>query len=286
MRLLDRLVQGITGGKRKSKGITAEIRVLDPVDGPVYAVGDVHGCLSLYREIEAQILRDADKFAGPPTIVLLGDIVDRGPQSAALIDHLLESLPGAARRLCLMGNHEAMMLDYLASPTGKADWLHMGGHETLASYGVSPDIATLERMSERKLLQTLAAHLPEHHVRFLQSLLPGLQVGSYLLAHAGADAAAPLTAQPRQALLWGDAGRGAPGGLTLVHGHFVTTRPERRSNSIGIDTGAYATGRLTVLRLVQGLSPAVLTTKEDIVFRELAFDESFQPHDHNLRKFT
>ena len=277
MRLLDRLVQRIKGGKPKSKGITAEIRVLDPIDGPVYAVGDVHGCLCLYREIEAQILRDADDFAGQPTIVLLGDVVDRGPQSAALIDHLLGAPPLAARRLCLMGNHEAMMLDYLAAPKANANWLHMGGHATLASYGMTCDIAALERMSERKLLQTLAAHLPGHHVRFLQNLLPGLQVGPYLLAHAGADAAAPLTAQPRQALLWGNAGRRAPGGLTLVHGHYVTARPERRPHSIGIDTGAYATGHLTALRLVQGDSPAVLTTKENLPFKDLAFDESFQP---------
>ncbi len=270
MSLFGRLVRGIAGGKRSGKGDTAEILVLDPFDGPVYVVGDVHGCLALYCEIEAQILRDAKGFDAPPTIVLLGDIVDRGPQSAALIDHLLGQPPGAARRLCLMGNHEAMMLDYLAAPGANADWLHLGGHETLASYGVSHDIATLERMSERKLQQTLAAHLPEPHVRFLRDLLPGIQVGPYLLAHAGADASTPLTAQPRQALLWGEAGLVAPGGLTLVHGHYVTVQPDVRPHSIGIDTGAYATGRLTALRLVQGQPPAVLTSKEDSLFKELA----------------
>ena len=276
MSLFNRLVRGIignTGSTRQGKGDTAEILVLDPFDGPVYAVGDVHGCLSLYREVEAQIMHDAKAFDGLSAIVLLGDIVDRGPQSAALIDHLLAPPPGAARRLCLMGNHEAMMLNYLAAPAANADWLHLGGYETLASYGVSSDIGALERMGERKLLQMLAAHLPEHHVRFLRGLLPGLQVGPYLLAHAGADAAAPLTAQPRQALFWGEAGRVAPGGLTLVHGHYVTAKPERHTRSIGIDTGAYATGRLTALRLVDDLPPAVMTIKEDILFRELAFYE-------------
>lgn len=273
MSLFSRLVRGIAGGKRSGKGVTAEIPELDPFDGPVYAVGDVHGCLALYCEIEAQILRDAAGFDAPPTIVLLGDIVDRGPQSAALIDHLLGQLPGAARRLCLMGNHEAMMLDYLAAPGANADWLHLGGHETLASYGLTPDIAMLERMSERKLLQSLAAYLPERHVRFLRELLPGLQVGQYLLAHAGADASAPLMAQPRQALFWGEAGLAAPIGLTLVHGHYVTSRPEHRLHRISIDTGAYATGRLTALRLVQGQPPAVMTIKEDILFRELAIHE-------------
>jgi serine/threonine protein phosphatase 1 len=257
------------GGGQQARGETAEILVLDPFDGPVYAVGDVHGCLALYREIEARILEDAAAFAGPVTIVLLGDIIDRGPQSADIIDHLLAPPPGGARLLCLMGNHEAMMLSYLAAPGTHAGWLHLGGHETLLSYGLDAGIDTLERMGERKLTQVLAAHLPEQHVRFLRRLLPGLQVGSYLLAHAGADAAAPLAAQPLRALLWGEAGLAAPAGLTLVHGHYVTSRPEARARSIGIDTGAYATGRLSALRLLPDKAPAVLTLKDDGQFRVL-----------------
>lgn len=273
MSALDRLIQRLAGGKREQKDVGVEVLVLDPQEGPVYAVGDVHGCLRLYREIETHILRDAEAFNGTPTIVLLGDFIDRGPQSAAVIDHLLGPPPVPARRLCLLGNHEAMMLDYLASPKGKTEWLNLGGHETLMSYGLMADLTTLHRMTERKLLQTLAAHLPERHTQFLRGLLPGLRVDTYLLAHAGSDATAPLTAQPREALVWGKAGLAAPEGLTLVHGHYVTPLPRRSAHSIGIDTGAYATGRLTALRLVPGQAPAAVSTIELGPFKELPTHE-------------
>lgn len=244
-----------------------------PFDGPVYAVGDVHGCLALYREIESKIKRDAAAFPAAPTIVLLGDMIDRGPQSAGLIDHLLAPAPGMPRWICLTGNHEAMMLDYLANPKANGDWLTTGGFETLISYGIMLDPGTHHRMTERKLRQMLAAHLPESHLRFLRGLHPALKVGPYLLAHAGADATAPLTAQPRQALVWGTAGRGAPGNLTLIHGHYVTATPDFRPRSIGVDTGAYATGRLTALRLAPGRSPAFLTTAGGAVFADLCRDD-------------
>lgn len=274
MSMLARLFRGLAKGRAQdSTGPTAEVLVLDPFDGPVYAVGDVHGCLSLYLELEASILRDAANFEGPPTILLLGDMVDRGPQSAAVIDHLLRPLPAPARRLCLMGNHESMMLAFLAAPRANARWLHFGGHETLASYGMTLDLNELDSMAERKLAQMLAAHVPEAHVSFLRALLPALQVGPYLLAHAGADAAAPLTAQPWQSLLWGSAGLVAPRGLTLIHGHFITPEPDCRTGSIGIDTGAYATGRLTALRLLNGQSPAIRTTNGGDLFNILAISE-------------
>lgn len=264
MTLLHRLFAGI----RREPRNTAAIAPLHPFTGPVYAVGDVHGCLSLFRQIETLIEKDADRFANPATLVLLGDMVDRGPQTAALIDHLLA--PSRIRRLCLMGNHEAMMLGYLAAPTAQANWLHLGGYQTLTSYGVTMDIGTLERMPERNLLHLIAAHVPDGHLRFLNGLLPGIRVGLYLLAHAGACAASPLAAQPRQALIWGNAGLTAPEGLTLVHGHHVQPRPAIRPLRIGIDTGAYATGHLTALRLLPDQPPALLTTSVDKVFKELA----------------
>ncbi|WFE76939.1 metallophosphoesterase [Roseinatronobacter sp. S2] len=249
---------------------SAEIPVLDLEDGPVYAVGDTHGSLSLYKELENSILRDAAKFSGVATIVLLGDMIDRGPQTAALIDHLLRPAPAPLRRVCLRGNHEAMMLAYLNTPTANANWLDFGGAETLASYGISMDPDALRRSPERKLRQLLAAHIPDSHLSFLRRTLPGLHVGTYLLAHAGADARAPLTAQPWQALLWGSEGLIAPNDLTLVHGHVITPDPEIGARSIGIDTGAYATGRLTSLRLIAGQSPAVLTLKDGSEFKKLS----------------
>lgn len=251
---------------RPAPGPGVAIPALDPFDGPVYAVGDVHGCLSLYRDIEAAILADSAQFDRPATIVLLGDMVDRGPESAQVIDHLMRPLAGPVTRLCLMGNHEEMMLRYLADPRADDSWLHFGGFETLASYGLGSE---LESMSPRRLQQALSAHLPETHLQFLRDLRPGIRVGSYLLAHAGADASAPLAAQPLRSLIWGAEGRVPPDDLTLVHGHFITDSPDCRPHSIGIDTGAYATGRLTALRLACNRPPAVMTVRQDSTFQDL-----------------
>lgn len=259
MSLIRRVAQGLFAMKSSKSADVAEVLDLDQFEGPVYAVGDVHGCHDLYVDIEAKILDNAKAFDAPATIILLGDVVDRGPQSAAMIDHLLRPLPGDTRRVCLMGNHEAMMLDFLAAPSTDADWLHLGGFETLASYGLTFDQRTLQRLPSRKLQQALAAHLPEQHIRFLRHLPLAIRAGPYLLAHAGASATAPLSAQPRQALLWGSEGRVPPAGLTLIHGHYVTHAPDVRKTSIGIDTGAYATGRLTALRLSHGQRPAALS---------------------------
>lgn len=243
--------------------------MLDPAEGPVYVVGDTHGSLSLYRQMEVLILQDSAIWPGTPTVVLLGDMVDKGSETAALLDHMLRPAPPPLRRVLLRGNHESMMLEYLDAPAKDQMWLDVGGAETLASYGLAMDMDKLRRSRDRTMRHILAAHIPDSHLTLLHGTLPGLLVGRYLLAHAGADADAPLSAQPWDALIWGRSGLIAPDDLTLVHGHYITPRPEIGARSIGIDTGAYATGRLTCLRLVTGKPPAILTTREDTGFREL-----------------
>jgi serine/threonine protein phosphatase 1 len=270
MNLLMRLRKTLGQSPKQASTDCAEIPVLDIEQGPVYCVGDTHGCLSLYQQLEALIVQDAVSHDGVATIILIGDMVDRGPQSAALLDHLLRPPPGGLRRVCLRGNHEAMMLDYLAMPVANPSWLDFGGIETLASYGIDLAPDELRRLPERKLRQILSAHIPDAHLGFLQQTLPGLQVGRYLLAHAGADAHASLSAQPWQALLWGSGGQVAPDNLTLVRGHYITESPLVQDNVIGIDTGAYATGRLTAVRLSHTQPPAFLTTKDMTAFGPLS----------------
>ncbi len=264
MTLLQRMLQHFS---RPPPPQTAQVATLHPFNGPVYAVGDVHGCLSLYSALERAILSDSKSLDRPPTIILLGDMIDRGAHSAQIIDHIMTPLPVPGRRLCLLGNHEAMMLRYLANPRDHGDWLDVGGAETLASYGLGINVKT---MGLRKLHHALSAHLPDHHLQFLRDLPPAIRVGSYLLAHAGADGTAPLAAQPLRALVWGSAGRAPPKGLTLVHGHFISDFVDCGPHSIGIDTGAYATGRLTALRLMDGSPPAVFTVPHDTAFHPLA----------------
>lgn len=275
MSILKRFFQGGLSAAVQNKGEVAEILVLDPSDGPVYVVGDVHGCLAAYRSLEALIFKDAQNFEGVATIVLLGDLVDRGPETAALLDHLMMRQKAGVRLLCLMGNHEEMMLQFAAAPKANIDWLGFGGYETLVSYGLTADLDDLLRMNERKLTQTFTAHVPDRHLQFLRSCLPGLQVGQYLLAHAGADPEETLVAQPLRALIWGSAGQTAPNGMTLIHGHYIVTTPTVSATSVAIDTGAYVTGRLTCLRLVQGQQMSVMTINEDNLFKELASDKKW-----------
>lgn len=270
MSILRRFFQGGWSAATQSKGEVAEILSLDPLDGPVYVVGDVHGCLHAYRSLEAVIFTDATDFEGVATIVLVGDLVDRGPETAALIDHLMMRQKEGVRLVCLLGNHEEMMLKFAAAPKANLDWLRFGGYETLVSYGLTTDLDDLLRMNERKLIQAFTAHVPDRHLKFLRSCLPGLQVGKYLLAHAGADADEGLAMQPIRALVWGSAGQTAPNGMTLIHGHYIVTTPKVSATNVAIDTGAYVTGRLTCLRLVPGQRMFAMTINEDNLFKELA----------------
>ena len=144
MSLLSHLRRALGKSGNTASAECVEIPVLDLSEGPVYAVGDAHGCLSLYRQLEAQILRDAAALPGTPTVVLLGDIVDKGPDTAALLDFLLRPAPPPLRRLCLRGNHESMMLAYLEKPAKNAQWLGFGGVETLLSYGLALDADALQ----------------------------------------------------------------------------------------------------------------------------------------------
>ncbi len=247
-----------------------DVPTLTPFDGPVYVIGDIHGCLAEYQEILSLIAQDAQQLSADATIVLLGDIVDRGAQTAALIDHLIAQRRKGVRLICLRGNHEEMMLSFLEHPKQHLDWLDFGGYETLASYGLFIDMSRLPRISARTLSQMIAAHIPEQHIRFLNKTVAAVRVGDFLLAHAGADIRSPLSHQSARALMWGDAGQKAPDGLTLVHGHYIVPDPSENLDCISIDTGAYLTGKLTCVRLMQGRRPAVATTKLSAQFTEFA----------------
>lgn len=240
---------------------TAALMPLPDVPGPIYAVGDVHGCCRLYRQIEDKILEHADSLNAEATVILLGDVVDRGDESAMMLDHLLARPPRGMRRFCLMGNHEELMLRFLADPASALSWLDFGGFETLASYGIGRDIEELRALSARRLSQAVAAVVPESHKTFLARLPLALGHGPYVFAHAGLDGSHPLDAQPRDALLWGRCAAPPPAGVTLVRGHFIHPQPLIEAQVIGIDTGAYATGRLTTVCLSPGLAPSFLTVE-------------------------
>ena len=228
----------------------------------VYAVGDVHGCLDQLRALEQLITTDGEAIAGEKLIVTLGDYVDRGPDSAGVIEHLMRPLPHDFERVLLGGNHEELMLNAIKG-LGDETWLEFGGVETIRSYGI--DVA-LYRSSRPKARQTmLQSHIPQDHLSFLEGLALSLQLGQTVFAHAGIKRNIPIAQQNPNDLVWIrreflDAS--PTDGLLVVHGHTPASEPELAPGRIGIDTCAFSTGRLTAVRLIEGATPDLFTTRD------------------------
>jgi serine/threonine protein phosphatase 1 len=228
----------------------------------VYAIGDVHGCLAQLRLLHEKILTDAASFAGTKLIVSLGDYVDRGTDSAGVLDFLMSGVPEGFSRICLAGNHEVMMLDHISEPRSADRWLSLGGVETLISYGVSPSRYLVATTKERTAI--LQSHIPSQHLKFLRSLPVVLSLPGVVLVHAGVKAGVPLKEQDENDLLWirdhDDTGQArAADSPLVVHGHTPAPEPSIIGNRVNIDTGAFATGILTAVRLRPGDKPFFLT---------------------------
>jgi serine/threonine protein phosphatase 1 len=223
----------------------------------LYAVGDVHGRADLLADILRQIETDAQASGSVErlTLVFLGDYVDRGPDSRAVVDRLLGGLPRGFDTHFLKGNHEAILLDFLADARRLEHWLVNGGEATIRSYGV--DTERLSRFSAlpEEWRASFAEALPEPHLGFFKSLDLSISFGDYLFVHAGVKPGVPIAAQQEADLIWI---RGPflnsvePFGKIVVHGHTPGNEPVMRPNRIGIDTGACFTNRLTALRLKDG----------------------------------
>lgn len=211
----------------------------------IYVIGDIHGRADLLRDLHGRI--DADWRARPAERrleVYLGDYVDRGPDSAAVIA-LLRERATQCRIMPLVGNHEAMLLHFLDGRVSDRDWLAFGGAATALSYGVNP-------VREPILSAALSRAVPLEDVKFLRALQPSFRYGPYFFAHAGVVPNRPLDRQAVDDLLWIRKPfldyQGSFGAI-VVHGHTPTDEPDFRQNRINLDTGAYATHRLTCLRI-------------------------------------
>ena len=220
----------------------------------LYAVGDVHGCDDLLAIVHGKIAADlAARPAVDHRIIHLGDYVDRGPDSAAVVERL-SRLHGAGERvLCLRGNHEEMLLGFLADPVkGGLTFLDNGGLPTLASYGIALDPGYLSRSDLIVLARAFAAGLPVRHREFLESLPYSSRFGDFFLCHAGIRPGVPLERQDPFDLTWireGFLDSNADFGVVVIHGHTPAPQPEVMANRINIDTGAVFSGRLTCLVL-------------------------------------
>jgi serine/threonine protein phosphatase 1 len=223
----------------------------------VYAVGDVHGRYDLLKALLGRVWGDcAQRAMGrTPVLILCGDFIDRGPQSAEVLDTLNWLARRTDIRLHLLkGNHEQAMLEFLQQPERSGKWLEFGGAETLMSYGVAaPARGGSGGEGLVRARDALLDQLPASHMLLLQRLQMMVTIGDYAFVHAGVRPGTPLANQAQSDLLWireGFVDFEGPHERYIVHGHsWVSEHPQLLSNRLGLDTGAYSTGVLTAVRL-------------------------------------
>ena len=234
--------------RRMSATVSSSRTFAGPKGKRLYAIGDVHGRLDLIDVLLGRIEDDiTDRPVETAAVVFLGDLIDRGPDSAGVVERLQNLRHFPAKTLFLLGNHEEFLLRALAGEPGVAhDWLGFGGDACAESYGIAP--STLQAMDEQRIAAVLRAAIPAAHVEFLETFGDTVAFGDYLLVHAGIRPGVPIEQQQPRDLRWirqpflSDA---QDHGCMVIHGHTTSDGVDQRLNRIGIDTGAYRTGILT-----------------------------------------
>lgn len=230
-----------------------------------YAIGDVHGQLGALAAAHARVALDRALTgdAGAP-VVHVGDLVDRGPESAEVIEYLLMGLAAGEPWVTLRGNHDAMFLQFLLDPLAHdpglradLDWLdpRLGGARTLASYGIEAGDRDLGEVAAEA-----RARVPEAHREFLEALPLHFETPDVLFVHAGIRPGVPLAQQTAQDLTWirkGFLDDATDHGRLVIHGHTIVERPEHHGNRVDIDTGAGQGHALTAV-VVEGRDVFVL----------------------------
>jgi serine/threonine protein phosphatase 1 len=257
---------------RSSASQTKTRRPTIPDGIRIYAIGDVHGCADLLTEVLTFVDSDLMVNPTPRSIqVFLGDYVDRGPASSEVLNCLVER---SSNHECifLKGNHETYLLKFLENPDALSEWQQLGGFETLISYRLVPSLNS-RQAEQAELAKALRQNLPESHQQFLAGLKPSFTCGDFFFVHAGVMPGVPLYQQReadlleiRDAFLYcqNDFGK------IIVHGHTPVLEPEIRPNRINIDTGSYASGRLTCMIIERDKFRFVLKTRGRAKIAKLA----------------
>lgn len=234
----------------------------------IYAVGDIHGRHDLLSKIIDIIQTDIDDYTskygwcGRVIIVFLGDYIDRGFDSKAVIETLSNLDLQFAELVFLKGNHEAAILEFMENADAGLKWVHYGGRETLASYGIELPL-NLETYDDWDEVQEKFLHtIPPYHLLFLRTLKTYRIEGEYMFVHAGMDPNKTLDQQTERDYLWIrsrflKSTKKLP--YIIVHGHTPESAPIWDGRRIGIDTGAYMSNKLTAVRLANGAVDFFLT---------------------------
>jgi serine/threonine protein phosphatase 1 len=218
----------------------------------IYAIGDVHGRADLLDALLGMVAQDDEER--PPaslSLILLGDLIDRGPDSRAVVERVMALTASGGDVRCLKGNHEEAFIrvaqgDVRALPVFR----RMGGETTLASYGLSP--ALFRVMTDQEIVKWIGSHLPRAHIDFLDALPDSIAIGDYLFVHAGIRPGVPIKDQSPADLRWirrEFLDHRGPHSHMIIHGHSISPDVDERAGRIGIDTGAFLSGRLTAIGL-------------------------------------
>ena len=191
----------------------------------------------------------ADLQTRPPQsarLIYLGDYIDRGGKSREVVERLLNPPPELPKAIMLRGNHEQTLLDCLDDPVRLDEWRGFGGIETMMSYGVEASLL-LQRNDQRATIEAFAKASSDHF-DFYANLELSAEFGNYFFCHAGVRPGVALNRQSAQDLMWirqEFLNSQADFTRIIVHGHTPVEKPDVRPNRINIDTGAYATRKLT-----------------------------------------
>jgi len=239
MKILKRIFQNQTKTARPDFDA-----VLKPAT-PFYVIGDIHGCDFLLGQILDKILQDTNA-----QLVFVGDYVDRGEDSAGVIKRLYEMVTDThPQTICLAGNHEDMLLQFIDNPVKYGPrWLKYGGLQTLASYGISGITTTSTGHALEEARDKLVDNMGEDILGWLRKLPTYWQNGNVAVVHAGADPDMPLASQLERTLKWGHEQfhkQDRQDGVWVIHGHNIVNRATIESGRVAIDTGSYATGKIT-----------------------------------------
>ena len=232
----------------------ASFRPAIPAGDRVYAIGDVHGRLDLLHQLLQRIEADnAARGRADTWLILLGDLINRGPESRAVIDRVMRLTQSARATICLMGNHEDLLLRvWNGQEAAVPPFLNAGGDATLKSYGCDLPADALDRLTDAMIIGLVRAWIPKAHIDFLTKFASHCAMGDYVFVHAGIRPGVALQAQDPIDMRWIRTPflkSRRDHGACIVHGHSISAGPDIQPNRIGIDTGAYRTGTLTAIGL-------------------------------------